>query len=75
MSLTAGKLGLAAAVAAILVYLIFPVIVVLAISFSSGNFLLFPPPGLSLRWYESIAGDPEWISALWVTPRSAVSPP
>jgi putative spermidine/putrescine transport system permease protein len=67
MSMTAGKLGLAAAVAAILVYLIFPVVVVLAISFSSGNFLLFPPPGLSLRWYEAIAGDPEWMSALWVT--------
>src|SRR4029450_7948780 len=67
MSLTAGKLGLAAAVAAILIYLIFPVVVVLAISFSSGNFLLFPPPGVSLRWYEAIAGDPEWVSALWVT--------
>jgi putative spermidine/putrescine transport system permease protein len=67
MSLTAGKLGLTAAVAAILIYLIFPVVVVLAISFSSGNFLLFPPPGLSLRWYEAIAGDPEWMSALWVT--------
>src|SRR4029078_13183646 len=31
------------------------------------NFLVFPPPGFSLRWYESIAGDPEWVSALWVT--------
>src|SRR5882672_4806210 len=62
-----GKIGLSVAVAAVLLYLIFPVIVVLAISFSSGNFLVFPPPGLSLRWYQSIAGDPEWISALWVT--------
>ena len=67
MSATAGRLGLSAAVLAVLIYLIFPVIVVVAISFSSGNFLVFPPPGFSLRWYESIASDPEWVSALWVT--------
>ena len=67
MSATAGRVALGAAVLAILGYLIFPVIVVVAISFSSGNFLVFPPPGLSLRWYHSIASDPEWVSALWVT--------
>ena len=71
MSTTAGRLGLSAAVLAVLIYLIFPVIVVVAISFSSGNFLVFPPPGFSLRWYESIAGDPEWVNALW----SAACPP
>jgi len=49
MSATAGRLGLSAAVLAVLIYLIFPVIVVVAISFSSGNFLVFPPPGFSLR--------------------------
>ncbi len=67
MSALAARIGLSAAVAAVLLYLIFPVLVVVAISFSSGNFLVFPPPGLSLRWYEAIAGDPEWISALVVT--------
>lgn len=67
MTIAPGKIALAAAVVAIIVYLIFPVIVVLAISFSSGNFLSFPPPGLSLRWYHAIANDPEWVSALFVT--------
>ncbi len=42
-------------------------IVVVAISFSAGNLLVFPPPGLSLRWYQSIVSDPEWVSAFWVT--------
>src|SRR5439155_7348578 len=69
MSAAAGRLGLSAAVVAIIVYLIFPVVVVVAISFSAGNFLRFPPPGLSLRWYQAIASDPEWISALWVSVR------
>lgn len=67
MSAVVSRVALGTAVAAILLYLIFPVIVVLAISFSSGNFLSFPPPGLSLRWYRAIAGDPEWVSAFLVT--------
>jgi len=67
MSAAVARIALGTAVTAILLYLIFPVIVVLAISFSSGNFLNFPPPGLSLRWYRAIAGDPEWVSAFLVT--------
>src|SRR5262249_31065451 len=69
MSAAAGRLGLSAAVVAIIIYLVFPVVVVVAISFSAGNFLRFPPPRLSLRWYQTIASDPEWISALWVSVR------
>lgn len=67
MSERAEQIVLGTVVTAILLYMIFPVIVVLAISFSSGNFLVFPPPGLSLRWYRSIVGDPEWVSAFLVT--------
>jgi putative spermidine/putrescine transport system permease protein len=67
MSAVVSRIGLGAGVAAVLLYLIFPVVVVLAISFSSGDFLVFPPPGLSLRWYRAIANDPEWVSALFVT--------
>jgi putative spermidine/putrescine transport system permease protein len=66
------RMGLSAAVVAIIVYLIFPVVVVVAISFSAGNFLRFPPPGFSLRWYQTILADPEWISALWVSIRVGV---
>jgi putative spermidine/putrescine transport system permease protein len=32
-------------------------------SFSSASSLAFPPPGLSLRWYESFFGDPRWLRA------------
>ena len=63
----AGRLTLAAAVVAILLYLVFPVIVIVSISFTSGSSLSFPPAGLSLRWYQRIISDPEWMSALWVT--------
>ena len=53
--------------ALILVYLLFPVFVVLAISFSSATYLRFPPPGLSLRWYGKLVESDEWIAAFALT--------
>lgn len=44
--------------------LLAPVLVVVAVSFSSGNFLTFPPPGLSLRWYLALFANDEILSAL-----------
>src|SRR3954471_10339448 len=48
----------------VLVYgiLLFPLVVVVAVSFTSGAGVDFPPPGLSLRWFEYIARRPEFIS-------------
>jgi putative spermidine/putrescine transport system permease protein len=37
--------------AAILVYLIAPILVVIPLSFSSGNLVSYPLPGFSLQWY------------------------
>jgi len=44
--------------------LLAPAIVVAAVSFSSGPFLAFPPPGLSFRWYVALAGNQEIMGAL-----------
>ncbi len=57
--------GLVAAL--VLAYLLFPVLVVLLISFSSATYLRFPPPGLSLRWYAKLLESDEWIDAFWLT--------
>jgi putative spermidine/putrescine transport system permease protein len=48
----------------VLVYaiLLFPLLVVVAISFTSGAGVDFPPPGWSFRWFEYIAHRPEFIS-------------
>jgi len=32
--------------------IIFPILVVVGVSFSSGDYFLFPPPGFSLRWFK-----------------------
>ena len=59
--------GLEAASGLILAFLLFPVLVVVVISFSSVEFLAFPPPSLSLRWYRAIFANWQWVDAFWLT--------
>lgn len=57
--------GLAAAIAlASLAFLLVPIVITIVMSFSSASSLQFPPPGFSLRWYESFLGNPRWVEAL-----------
>ena len=42
--------------------LLLPLLIVVAISFTSGAGVDFPPPGLSLRWFDYIAHRPEFVS-------------
>ena len=46
-----------------LVFLCLPIIIVVPMSFSSADTLAFPPPGWSLRWYDSLFASPVWIEA------------
>ena len=48
---------------AVLLFLVLPVLIVAPMSFSDAKSLEFPPPGLSLRWYQSLFGTPVWIEA------------
>ena len=50
--------------AAALLFLLLPLVIVVIMSFSSASALMFPPPGLSLRWYQSFLGNPRWIEAV-----------
>lgn len=47
-----------------LVFLVLPTLLVIPLSFSSGDFLTFPPAGYSTRWYETVVADPRWLGAL-----------
>jgi putative spermidine/putrescine transport system permease protein len=47
----------------VLLFLILPILIIVPISFSSGNVLAFPLPGFSLRWYKIIATTPAWMDA------------
>jgi putative spermidine/putrescine transport system permease protein len=48
----------------IFLFLLVPVAAVLPLSFSSGSFLAYPMPGLSLRWYEELLTNYKWLLAL-----------
>ena len=55
-----------------LVFLTVPLLIVIPMSFSSARALTFPPPGFSLRWYETFFGDPRWMDAMWTSTVVAV---
>ncbi|MGW4422449.1 ABC transporter permease [Streptosporangium sp. NPDC004631] len=59
------KAGIAVRLFACLMALLFiaPTLVVVATSFTSGTMVVFPPNGLSLRWFGEVLADPEWLDA------------
>ena len=59
-------------VAIILLYLVFPVFVVVPVSFSSAKYLQFPPPGWSLQWYQNYFERPGWVPATFVSIQVAI---
>ena len=48
---------------AVLLFLMLPILIIVPISFTSGDMLAFPLPGFSLRWYQRILEGAAWIDA------------
>ena len=64
---SSGRIALALFCALVLLFLILPVLIIVPMSFSSARFLTFPPPSLSLRWYQEYVGNAAWMQATQVT--------
>ncbi|MHA6645485.1 ABC transporter permease [Mesorhizobium sp. A623] len=47
----------------VLLFLCLPIIIVVPMSFSDGQSLMFPPTSFSLRWYYSFFNDQLWLDA------------
>jgi len=45
----------------ILLFLAFPIVVVMIVSFSSASYLTFPPPAFGLKWYAADFGNADWL--------------
>ena len=58
--------------ALMVVFLVGPTLVLVPVSFSSGRTMQFPPPGFSLRWYETMLTSPTWSFSLVVSFQIAV---
>ncbi len=48
----------------VLLFLVLPILVIVPLSLSSGTFLYFPLPGLSLRWYARLVEHAPWRQTL-----------
>ncbi len=44
-------------------FLILPIVFIAALSFGSSQWLIFPPPGWTLKWYAMFFADPRWLEA------------
>ncbi|MDW5317128.1 ABC transporter permease [Rhizobium sp. PL01] len=44
-------------------FLILPIFFIAALSFGSSQWLIFPPPGWTLKWYAMFFADPRWLEA------------
>ncbi len=62
-----GRAAFGLLIGLILFYLVVPVAIVVPMSFSSARFLTFPPPGLSLRWYQAFFDSPSWMASAQVS--------
>ncbi|MEQ8707741.1 MAG: ABC transporter permease [Rhodospirillales bacterium] len=60
-----GNIALVTAAVLAMAFLIAPLVVVVAISFTANSILRFPPEGFSFRWYEAIMDNPQFIEALF----------
>ncbi|ATZ12095.1 ABC transporter permease [Erwinia amylovora] len=50
--------------AAVLLFLIVPVLTIVPLSFNASSFLSYPLSGFSLRWYQTFFHSQEWLGAL-----------
>jgi len=58
--------------AAIILFVLGPLVVVAGVSFTAGDYVTFPPQGLSLRWYEAIMSSTVYTSAALTSLQLAV---
>ncbi|HVJ40556.1 MAG TPA: ABC transporter permease [Dongiaceae bacterium] len=48
-------------------FLLLPVVFIALLSFGSSQWLQFPPPGWTLKWYQAILDDPRWLDSIWTS--------
>ena len=48
------------------------ILVIVLLSFSLASYLKFPPPGFSLRWYQSYLGSRDWLESTGLSLEMAV---
>ena len=55
-----------------ILYLMLPLIIIVAVSFTTTAYLKFPPDDFTLEWYAAFLRDPTYIEAIWISAAIAV---
>lgn len=53
-------------------FLLGPIIFIVALSFGDSRWLIFPPPGWTFRWYHDLFSDPRWVSSALTSAKIAL---
>ena len=53
-------------------YLTLPLLIIVAVSFTTTEYMRFPPVGFTLRWYAQFLHDPSYLEAIWESAALAV---
>lgn len=53
-------------------YLLLPIFIVVPMSFTTSDFLQFPPADWGLRWYREYVSDPGWVAATLLSVKVAI---
>lgn len=67
----AGRLGVKSLSWFALLYLMAPLVVVVAVSVTETAYLKFPPQGFTLKWYAGFLKDPSYLDAFWLSAKLA----
>lgn len=55
------------------VFLLLPIALIVALSFGSSQWLQFPPPAWTLKWYRQLLADPDWLAAFLTSLKIALT--
>src|ERR1700712_4043589 len=64
--------GLYSVTGLIALFLLLPIVFIVLLSFGSSQWLVFPPPGWTLKWYQQFFSNPEWMAAAFASLKVAV---
>ena len=54
-------------------FLLLPIVLIVALSFGSSQWLQFPPPAWTTKWYAQLFSDPDWLAAFLASLKIAVT--
>jgi putative spermidine/putrescine transport system permease protein len=66
------RFGLYATTGLIGLFLLLPIVFIVLLSFGSSQWLVFPPPGWTLKWYGQFFSNPDWMNAAAASLKVAV---